>query len=205
MRTTQNGDGQVSPPRHRKQARQHWRILMCQPPLPAALPVSAFVLPALRPLDLARMMTAMKRLIVIAALCSACGGGSSVSPSPTPAPAAAPVVVQIPPAFIVLSSSANWTSCLPAIGGFIGSCMLDGSIQNTGSGCAAGLTATIQLKDASGQQLGSDRLAVFLMPSGHVIRPAESIQFQTLSVDLPTVNATKTFGIKPTWSNVSCS
>lgn len=127
----------------------------------------------------------------------ACGGNSPTAPTtPAPTPIAA--------AALTLNPNASWTSCLPAIGGFIGSCVFQGSIQNTGAGCAGGVTAVVQLKDGTGQQLGSDRTALFIMASGHIIRAAETIQFQTLSVDLPTVNATKTFGLKPAWTNVAC-
>lgn len=145
----------------------------------------------------------IKFLSVLAAALLAVGcGNSSSSPSTPTATTAQPTIAA---AAIVLSGSSNWGGCLPAFSSFVGSCILNAAIQNTGSGCAGGLTAVVQLRDASGQQLGADRLVIFLMPIGHVVRPSESIQFQTLSVDLPTVNATKGLGLKPTWTNVSCS
>jgi hypothetical protein len=140
----------------------------------------------------------MKYLILVAALlASACGSSSPAAPT-----AAAPPPPPAPTANIVATAQGNWTSCLPAIGGFAGACSFQGEATNSGAGCAIDVRGVTRFYNSASVQLGTT--AAWTLTGSRIVRPGESFAYLTSSEDLPTVNAVSTYQTQPSWTNVAC-
>jgi hypothetical protein len=105
---------------------------------------------------------------------------------------------------VVSEGSATWTSCLPAIGGFAGTCQIQVGGRNTGVGCAKGVAGTIAFLDGQGNQIGA-RLTLVPIVLGGTLRPNETFSSLGLSsVPLSTVNATKAMHAEFSWNDAAC-
>lgn len=133
----------------------------------------------------------MKWLSVVAVIAfSACGGTTPIT-APTPAPT---------PVANVIAVSAGWANCLPAIGSFPGSCQLQGSVQNTGTGCAATVRGTIVFKNGTAV-IGTT--AAWGLGAA-VLRPNETLVYLSTTETLDVVNRTTGYVNTPAWTNVAC-
>jgi hypothetical protein len=110
----------------------------------------------------------------------------------------------VPPPAANLQASGNtsWSYCLST-----GECALNAALQNTGTGCASGTTATVKLYDAAGNQTGSDvgMAAVGGGLANKTIRPQEIVTLISSSM-VPgyAVTAAKSYRLLPVWNNVVC-
>lgn len=138
-------------------------------------------------------------LLVFALLCSACGADAPASPAAAPAPT--PTPTPAPTANVVSLTGAAWVSCLPAIGGFAGSCQLQGQIKNTGAGCAGTVRGTTVFLNGS-QTIGSP--AAWSVNASVVMRSGETLVYLTTSEPLSVVNVGPGYITTPSWSNVPC-
>jgi hypothetical protein len=108
------------------------------------------------------------------------------------------------PAIIQSSGQGSWTMCDP----ISGNCWFSASIQNVGSGCAAGTTVVLRLFDGNGAQLGSDVQmgAIGTSLSAKTIRPQEVVAIQSLTFIGPSVShSVQGYLLFPTWNNVACA
>lgn len=114
------------------------------------------------------------------------------APNPTPIPAAS----------VVLSGGSSWTLCLPQFGGGQ-NCHFNTSIENTGAGCARNVDVVTRFYNASNFQVGSDVAMILL--SATTMRPGQIVSIRSLgSVPSATIDATRTFRLFTSWTNVAC-
>ena len=87
-----------------------------------------------------------------------------------------------------------------------GTCYLDWSIQNVGTGCAVQTTAVVRLYDAADAQVGPDvQMGSLGGLSSRTIRPNEIVPITSLrSIDTQFVDRTEGVRLFPTWSNAAC-
>lgn len=136
--------------------------------------------------------------IVLAMSGAACGGGDKSPSAPTPTPTPIAPAMLVAPASAVVSVS----GCNPTLAALMGlsvvSCpQFSGTIQNTGTGCAANVRGTTVALNSANQQVGSAGWTYAL-----TVRPGEQFAYSGGPLTIPT--GSWTYTTSPSWDNVRC-